>query len=112
MHQTIITDKGVLRQFNAGEIVFNAEQAKYLYDTSKYAVKNNFPTAQMPLYNHEMLQRNYGVHFDCLVNVEGNVTEDVMPMLERMVDNKIKMFDKETRRKTFNHYLSAGGRLY
>lgn len=110
--EVIITDKGVLRQFNAGEIVFNAEQAKYLYDTSKYAVKNNFPTAQMPLYNPELLQRDYGVHFDCLVNVEGNVTEDVMPMLERMVDNKIKMFDKETRRKTFNHYLSAGGRLY
>ena len=110
--EVIITDKGVLRQFNAGEIVFNAEQAKYLYDTSKYAVKNNFPTAQMPLYNPEMLQRDYGVHFDCLVNVEGNVTEDVMPMLERMVDTKIKMFDKETRRKISNNYRKVGGQFY
>ena len=92
--------------------MFNAEQAKYLYDTSKYAVKNNFPTAQMPLYNPEMLQRDYGVHFDCLVNVEGNVTEDVMPMLERMVDTKIKMFDKETRRKISNNYRKVGGQFY
>ena len=110
--EVIITDKGVLRQFNAGEIVFNAEQAKYLYDTSKFAVKHNFPTAQMPLYNPELLQRDYGVHFDCLVNVEGNVTEDVMPMLERMVDTKIKMFDKETRRKISNNYRKVGGQFY
>lgn len=110
--EVIITDKGILRQFDAGEIVFNAEQAKYLYDTSKYAVKHNFPTAQMPLYNPELLQRDYGVHFDCLVNVEGNVTEDVMPMLERMVDTKIKMFDKETRRKISNNYRKVGGQFY
>lgn len=110
--EVIITDKGVLRQFNAGEIVFNAEQAKYLYDTSKYAVKNNFPTAQMPLYNPELLQRDTGVYIEKLVEVQGNITEEVYPKVEKMIKTAIKDFDKETRRKTFNHYLSVGGRLY
>lgn len=110
--EVIITDKGVLRQFNTGEIVFNAEQAKYLYDTSKYAVKNNFPTAQMPLYNPEMLQRDTGVYIEKLVEVQGNITEEVYPKVEKMIKTAIKDFDKETRRQIFNDYRKIGGRFY
>ena len=110
--EVIITDKGVLRQFNAGEIVFNAEQAKYLYDTSKYAVKNNFPTAQMPLYNPEMLQRDTGVHFDNLLNVEGNLTEEVYPKVKSMLETAFKNFETNQRRNISNNYRKAGGRLY
>ena len=110
--EVIITDKGILRQFDAGEIVFNAEQAKYLYDTSKYAVKHNFPNAQMPLYNPELLQRDYGVHFDNLLNVEGNLTEEVYPKVKSMLETALKNFEIKQRRDISNNYRKAGGRLF
>ena len=92
--------------------MFNAEQAKYLYDTSKYAVKHNFPTAQMPLYNPELLQRDYGVHFDNLLNVEGNLTEEVYPKVKSMLETAFKNFETNQRRNISNNYRKAGGRLF
>ena len=66
-------------------------------------------------YNAEFYD-NYGAKFLNVsgerIDIEGNVTEDVMPMLERMVDTKIKMFDKETRRKISNNYRKVGGQFY
>lgn len=110
--EVIITDKGILRQFDAGEIVFNAEQAKYLYDTSKYAVKHNFPNVQTPSFVSDLVKRDTSVHIEKLVEVQGNITEEVYPKVEKMIKDAIKDFDKETRRKTFNNYLNVGGRLY
>lgn len=110
--EVIITDKGILRQFDAGEIVFNAEQAKYLYDTSKYAVKNNFPNVQTPSFVSDLVKRDTSVHIEKLVEVQGNITEEVYPKVEKMINTAIKNFDRETRRKTYNNYRKVGGQFY
>ena len=110
--EVIITDKGVLRQFNAGETIFNAEQAKYLYDTSKYAVKHNFPNVQTPSFVSDLVKRDTSVHIDSLVNIEGNVTEEVYPKVEKMIKTAIKDFDRETRRKIYDNYRKVGGQFY
>lgn len=108
----IITEDGLMKKFNTGDTVFNPEQTKYLYEISKLAAKHNLPNVQLPLYNPELLQKDMGTYIEKLVEVQGNITEDVFPRVELAINTALKNFEIKQRRDISNNYRKSGGRLF
>lgn len=107
------TKQGKFRMFAGGEMVFTHEQAKALWEQSKFGLS---PTIEVAGINEHLFNsivpRHTGVtnNFESFITVQGNVTEDVMPKLERMIDSKIQRFDEITRRNIDNDYRKRGFR--
>ena len=107
------TKQGKFRMFAGGEMVFTHEQAKALWEQSKFGLS---PTIEIAGINEHLfnsiIPRHTGVtnNFESFITVQGNVTEDVMPKLERMIDSKIQRFDEITRRNIDNDYRKRGFR--
>lgn len=117
--EAIITNQGTLRQLDYGDTVFNNNQVHRLWDLSNgefpYDLFTNAVT--LPDYSSQisnMIQpKNIGttVHFDNLLNVEGNLTEDILPKVQTMISSAISDFDNEQRRKIANDFRKTGGRI-
>ena len=75
-------------------------------------MKHNFPNVQTPSFVSDLVKRDTSVHFDSLVTIEGNVTEEVYPKVEKMIKTAIKDSDRETRRKIYDNYRKVGGQFY
>lgn len=88
--EIIITEKGLLRQMDAGDMVFNKNQKKVLYDISNGELPYNWTSSilNLPEYSRQlsnMIQPknigggntvNYNMHYDTLMTVNGNVTNE------------------------------------
>lgn len=111
--EVIITPYGALRQLDYGSMVFNREQVEKLWDLSKTDVATKQLSNIVPSHkpNYEFINRNDGVHFDTLLTVEGNITEDVLPRVQAMITSAIDQFDKNQRKKISNDYRKMGGRI-
>lgn len=100
------SDGAMLTPLNNGDAVFNNEQVQKLwdwtkgnYDISRFVDLNTGSMlGQLPdIVNRNDMSKKVEVnqHFDSLVNVDGNVTKDALPGLEKAIDKMIpKISDK------------------
>ena len=77
--EVIITKDGVLRQLNAGDMVFNAAQKETLWNLSKENLSS------LDKIRSSILQSNITNHYDSLLTVNGDVTRDALPELQEIL---------------------------
>lgn len=101
--EAVITNRGVLTQMNAGDTVFNKEQVKTLWEMSKGSNPYNNIHASTLLKNlPEIVSKNevkqdtsVNNYIDSLVNIEGNLTKDLLPNLMRELKKVIPELSRE-----------------
>lgn len=97
--EVVITNRGILKQFEAGDHVFNNEQVQRLWDLSKDFDMSKFVNlntssmlGQLPdIVNRNDNSRNTEVNlnFDSLMTIEGNVYKEAIPGLQKEIDRMI-----------------------
>ena len=99
--EAIITQNGVLGNFG-GSAIFNERQTEFLHkfsDNPSYIP--NVYTPKLPDYSNYEVKgggNTYNVHYDNLLNVEGNVTKDVFPGMKKMCEESFKYSMHELRK--------------
>ena len=84
--EVIMTSHGVLRQMNAGDMVFNKDQTKRLWEMSQNLAGPNIGASKVAAYNVErQSNRQVNIHFDSMLNVEGNATPDTLTLADSMI---------------------------
>lgn len=97
--EVVITNRGILKQFEAGDTIFNNEQVQRLWEMSKGLDMSRFINLNtsnvlggLPniVNRNEMNQNIYiGDNMDSLFTIEGNVTKDAIPGLEKTIRKMI-----------------------
>lgn len=97
--EVVITNRGILKQFEAGDTIFNNEQVQRLWEMSKGLDMSRFINlntsnviGSLPniVNRNEMSQNIYiGDNMDSLFTIEGNVTKDAIPGLEKTIRKMI-----------------------
>ena len=97
--EVIITNRGILKQFESGDTIFNNEQVQRLWEMSKGLDISRFinlNTSNMIGNLPNIVNRNemnqsseINMNFDTLLTIEGNVTKDALPGLEKAIDKMI-----------------------
>lgn len=98
--EAIITDKGALVQMDAGDTVFNKAQKEFLYEFSKGQIpagaRSMLPSVNT---NFASLQpRNAGnvnVHYDSLLTVNGDITKETFPGVQKMCEKACEYTTKK-----------------
>ena len=92
--EIIITDKGVLRQFNAGDMVLNGKQTEFLYELSKNPSAYLQDLVKIPKLDGLSMRNesNTTVHFDSLLTVYGDVDKEVFPGVQKMCESSYGYF--------------------
>lgn len=98
------SDHAILTHLNQGDSVFSHEQVQRLWDLSNENFNNlwnvNLPTSTLPdIVNRNDMSQNIEVHIgdnmESMFTIEGNVTKDAIPGLEKAIDKLIpKISDK------------------
>lgn len=99
--EIIITDKGVLRQFNAGDMVLNGKQTEFLYELSKNPSAYLQDLIKIPKLDGLSVMRENGsvnVHFDTLLTVNGDVDKEVFPGVQKMCEKSLDYFTQTMRK--------------
>lgn len=105
--EAIITQNGVLGNFG-GSAIFNERQTEFLHkfsDNPSYIP--NVYTPKLPDYSNYEVKGGgdtYNVHYDNLLNVEGNVTKDVFPGMKKMCEESFQY----TTRKLHDYHRQLG----
>lgn len=121
--EMIITKDGIIRQFEGGEHVLSAKQvayldnflkspsstmrSEYLKRLSENTYTPNVYTPKLPDYSNYEVKGGgdtYNVHYDNLLNVEGNVTKDVFPGMKKMCEVSFQY----TTRKLHDYHRQLG----
>ena len=98
--EAIITDKGALVQMDAGDTVFNKAQKEFLWEFSKGQIpagaRSMLPSVNT---NFASLQpRNAGnvnVHYDSLLTVNGDITKETFPGVQKMCEKACEYTTKK-----------------
>lgn len=93
------------------DILKRVASAGYL--KQEFAVSNLRPDVkimQPNLNNVAAPAMQQTIHFDNLINVEGNMTEEVLPKVQDMINTAILSHDKQTRINIANDFRKTGGR--
>lgn len=107
--EAIITQNGVLGNFG-GSAIFNERQTEFLHKFSENPpIVPNVYTPKLPDYSKMELKGsgdtyNVNNHYDSLVNVEGNITKDVFPGMQKMCEESFKY----SMRKLSDNYYKLG----
>ena len=99
--EVIITKYGTLKQFHAGDTVFNNEQVQRLYDWSNTeglpdivhpGIQELYTPAIVPAYNTQNVELN----INKLLTIEdGVITKDTIPDVKKAIKDCIPMIQKE-----------------
>ncbi|MEZ3434667.1 MAG: Ig-like domain-containing protein [Lachnospiraceae bacterium] len=99
--EVIVTKYGTLKQFDAGDTVFDNKQVKRLYEWSKGGsafdmmqppVQELYTPAAAPTYNTQ----NVEMHFDQLVTItDSTITKDSVSEMKGIIKDSIPMIQKE-----------------
>lgn len=101
--EVIITNKGVLREMNAGDMVFSKDQKEFLWDLSNGQIPSgarlNLPTvntefASMKPVNNGDININYG----SLLTVNGDIDKEVFPGMQKTCESTFDYFVKNMRK--------------
>ena len=97
--EAIITKDGVLRQLNAGDMVFSARQKEMLWQLSKMSV----PSILSGIGGRALsgaLAGNMTItnHYDSLLTVNGNVDKDALPGLKDLLRQSYEYTKQELTR--------------
>lgn len=97
--EVVITNHGILKQFEAGDHVFSSEQVQRLweltkdFDLTKYVnvnTDNIFGKLPDIINRNDMSQKTeVNLNFDTLMTIEGNVCKDAIPGLQKEIDKMI-----------------------
>lgn len=96
--EVVITKNGRLQQFDAGDTVFSNGQVQYLWEMSKGNISPmmNLNTSNMLGRLPEIVNRNdmsqkheVNMNFDTLMTIEGNVSKEAIPGLQKEIDKMI-----------------------
>ncbi len=97
--EVVITNRGILKQFEAGDTIFNNEQVQRLWEMSKgldmsrfINLNTNNVIGSLPnIVNRNEMNQKYEVNmnFDTLLTVEGNVSKEAIPGLQKEIDKMI-----------------------
>ncbi|MGN9057352.1 hypothetical protein ACTNA4_13040 [Bariatricus sp. HCP28S3_A7] len=96
--EVIITNRGILKQFEAGDTIFNNEQVQRLWEMSKgldskfinLNTSNVIGSLPNIVNRNEMSQKTeVNLNFDTLMTIEGNVCKDAIPGLQKEIDKMI-----------------------
>lgn len=93
---SLITPYGRLIEMHGHEIVMNADQTKRFVDMISGA--HTYPQVekpQMPTTKIESRGGDVNVHYDNLVSVNGDITKEVFPGMEKVVRESVKQMTKE-----------------
>lgn len=98
--EAIITDKGALVQVDAGDTIFSKAQKEFLYEFSKGQIpagaRSMLPSVNT---NFASLQpRNTGnvnVHYDSLLTVNGDITKETFPGVQKMCEKACEYTTKK-----------------
>lgn len=92
--EILITDQGVLRQFNAGDMVLNDKQTEFLYELSKNPNAYLQNLVKIPKLDGLSMRNesNTTVHFDSLLTVYGDVDKEVFPGVQKMCESSYGYF--------------------
>lgn len=98
--EAIITDKGALVQVDAGDTIFSKAQKEFLYEFSKGQIpagaRSMLPSVNT---NFASLQpRNAGnvnVHYDSLLTVNGDITKETFPGVQKMCEKACEYTTKK-----------------
>ena len=96
--EAIVTKHGVLRQMNAGDTVFNAEQVKTLYNFSKNALNSVMPEIGKfgkGVYNVQKQENTQNINLDIkeMIHIDG-ATPDVLGEIERKANKVADIISK------------------
>ena len=114
--EAIITNNGVLKQFDGGERVFNNDEVQTLADWAKLNPANVIKDADTSglQYNDNMnyITQNMGVtqNYEALVKVDGNVDSTVISDLEDLSKRWLNDSYKFTSKKLTEEYYKSGGK--
>lgn len=97
--EVIVTNRGILKQFEAGDTIFNNEQVQRLWEMSKGLDMSRFINlntsnviGSLPnVVNRNEMNQKYEVNmnFDTLMTIEGNVSKEAIPGLQKEIDKMI-----------------------
>lgn len=96
--EVLITKYGALRQLDAGDVIFSKEQVQKLWEMSKgtFSPMMNLNTSsvfgQLPaiVNRNDMSQKQeVNLNFDSLMSIEGNVSKEAIPGLQKEIDRMI-----------------------
>ena len=95
--ELVATKGGQLVRLDDAKMIFSNEQTKRLWELSQLsaplslsAAASSLPAAALPSQKAVSISQNFG----SLITVEGNVTKDALPELEKIMDQKLKSFEK------------------
>ncbi|WP_148411103.1 hypothetical protein [Murimonas intestini] len=95
--ELVATKGGQLVRLDDAKMIFSNEQTKRLWELSQLsaplslsAVASSLPATALPSQKAVSISQNFG----SLITVEGNVTKDALPGLEKIMDQKLKSFEK------------------
>ena len=103
--EVIITNKGVLREMNAGDMVFSKDQKEALWNLSKGDIPLNLQFATPSITDNisNLIQpKNNGgdvnVHYDTLIGNIEYVDKNALPDLETILKKGLEYNIKELRK--------------
>jgi len=84
--EVIMTSHGVLRQMNAGDMVFNKDQTRRLWEMSQDLSGQSISASKVAAYNVErQVNSQVNIHFDTMLNVEGNATPETLTLADSLI---------------------------
>ena len=95
--ELVATKGGQLVRLDDAKMIFSNEQTKRLWELSQLSAPLSLSASQNLLPASALsAQRavNVSQTFGSLITVEGNVTKDALPGLEKIMDQKLKSFEK------------------
>ena len=105
--EVVVTKYGVLKQMNAGDVVFNNEQVQRLWEMSNgdFGMNRfvNLNTDSMLNHLPEIVNNsrafNVTNHYDSLLTVNGNVDQETLPKLQVILEKSYQYTTKELARE-------------
>lgn len=99
--EAILTKRGVLRQLDAGDMVFNATQRNMLWKLSNMEIPtilNGLSSSVRSLASAGGQNINITNTYGSLITVEGNVDKDVLPSLEKICKEACEYTKKDLKK--------------
>ena len=105
--EVVVTKYGVLKQMNAGDVVFNNDQVQRLWEMSNgdFGMNRfvNLNTDSMLNHLPEIVNNsrafNVTNHYDSLLTVNGNVDQETLPKLQVILEKSYQYTTKELARE-------------
>ena len=102
--EAMITEKGVLGNWG-GNVIFSKDQTQALYNMSNgifpgmdQMIKNVKANATPVNITNNVSQGDINVHYDSLVTVQGDVSKDMFPGVEKMAKESFEYIIKELKK--------------